>query len=219
MPISQASKKDKTILINESTLRLLGTVHGLRREGERVRAAFEDMQPDIIAVGIPEEDIKTLDSCISEEINFEASEEQKYYFDYLSTFGEVCIPPTDLVVAHLLAKENNLPLEALDIDDEKYAYLFTKKVSILGLLRMTHKTKKERKRGFSAKSPEAFSLEWNEHINATKQLQDIKTAQQQHMADRLFEITQQYGRILAVLPFPQFEGVLEHLSTLKKHKK
>lgn len=219
MSFPPVRKKDKTLTINGSTLRLLGTVHGLRREGERVRAAFDDMQPDSLAVGIPEEDIKTLDSCTSKEINFETSEEQKYYFDYLSTFGEVCIPPADLVAAYLLAKENNLPLEALDIGDERYAHLFTKKVSILGLLRVSHKNKKAQKRGFSAESPEAFSLEWNEHINATKQFHAIETAQKRHMADRLFQITQQYDRILAVLPYPQFDGVLEHLSTLKKHKK
>jgi pheromone shutdown protein TraB len=212
-------KKDKTLIVNESRLRLLGTIHGLKREGERVRAIFNDVMPDCLAVGIPEEDITTLETCKSEEIDFETTEDQAYYFDCLTTFGEVRIPPADLVAAYSLAEEYNLPLKALDISDKQYAQLFTNKVSILGLLRASHKNKKIRKQGFIAENAEAFALKWDEYINTTTQFQAIEQERERHMADRAFELTQQYERVLAVLPYPRFDGILQHLLTLKKHKK
>jgi pheromone shutdown protein TraB len=197
----------------------LGTVHGLKSEGERVRAAFDDVHPNCLAVGIPKEDIETLKACTSGEIDFEPSEYQIRYFNCLTTFGEVRIPPADLVAAYLLAEEYNVPLETLDLGDEQYAQLFTKNISILGLLRSSRKNKKAWKQEFLAENPEAFAIEWDKFINASKQFKTIEKERERHMAERLFEVAKQYDRILAVLPYPRFDGILEYLSTLKKHKK
>jgi hypothetical protein len=219
MSIELAPKKEKTLIVNKSMIRLLGTVHGLKREGERVKAAFQEYQPDCIAVGIPLEDLETLESCTVKEVDFVTSEDQNYYFDCLASFGEVRVPPADLTATFLLSKEYCLPLEALDVGDDQYAQLFTKNVSIVGLLLASRKNKKVRKQGLVAENPEAFALEWDNYNNATKPFQAIEKAREQHMADRLFEVSQQYERILAVLPYPRFDGILKHLSALKKHKK
>ncbi|MDD3492429.1 MAG: hypothetical protein PHU95_01125 [Candidatus Thermoplasmatota archaeon] len=219
---SPAGRKEETVVVGASTLRLLGTIHGLKREGQRVRAAFEEFGPDCLAVGIPREDVETLGACSAEksgDVEFETSEEQDYFFDCLATFGEVRVPPPDLVAAYLLSREKGVPLEALDMDDDRYAQVFTDHVSLLGLLRVSRKNRRVQKRGLAADSPEAFVLEWDSKVNATKQFRAVEAERERHMAHRLFELAQRYPRILALLPYPRYDGVLSHLGALKKHKK
>lgn len=219
---SSVGRKEETLLIAHSTLRLLGTIHGLKREGQRVRAACEDFGPDCLAVGIPREDVETLSACSTggdKAVEFQTSDEQDYFFDCLATFGEVRVPPPDLVSAYLLSQERGLPLEALDMDDDRYAQIFTDHVSLLGLLRVSRKNRKARKRGFAAESPEAFVMEWDNRVNATKPFRAVEAERERHMAHRLVELTQRYQRILALLPYPRYDGVRSHLEALKKHKK
>ena len=206
-----STRKEDTLAIGESTVRVLGTIHGLNREGQRVRAAFEEFRPTCLAVGIPAEDFEILGTCKERELDFETSEDQDYFFDCLATFGEVRVPPPDLIAAFVLSQEHGVPLEPLDMDDDVYAQLFTESVSLLGLLRGSRKSRRARKRGFAADSPETFVMEWDNHVNSTKQFREVERKRECHMADRLFELTQRYHRILAVIPYPRYDGVVSRL--------
>ncbi|MEA2054530.1 MAG: hypothetical protein U9O96_05375 [Candidatus Thermoplasmatota archaeon] len=211
-------KKGKTVTIKNCRIYLVGIIHGLEREGDRVKNAFEMIQPDCFALGVPEEDIVTIKKFVRDNIEFDMSPEQARFFECLSRYGKVSIPPSDLVVSHKLSVKEDIPLEALDIDDEHYADIFAKNVSLISFIWNSKKNKELRKKKFTAGTAEEFVEEWERNFNSTKPFKAIEKARERNMASRLFDLASQYERILAVIPYQRFDGVLDELIALKKHK-
>lgn len=211
-------KKEKTIVIKNCTICMLGVIHGLEKEGERVKYAFKRIKPDCIAVGIPKEDIDTLKKCIEEETEFEITPYQEYFFECLSSYGKVSIPPKDLLIAYNLSVKEDIPLEPIDMDDEEYATVFTENVSLLSILRTSRKMKKLAKKKFFAQKAEEFVEEWEKWM-CTKSFYVVENAREEKMASRLFSLANRHKKILAVIPYQRFDGVLQKMTELKKHKK
>lgn len=209
-------KKDTSIRTRHATIRLLGVVHGLEREGKRVRQAFRGFEPDCCAIGIPEEDIETLRQCHDqdpEDMDFEMTPGRETFFQQLATYGTVTVPPADLVAATTMADEEEVALEAIDLNDEEYATLFTDQLSLLGLIHNRWKNRRAKKKTFAAASAEEFVVQWDNSFDATRSFRAIKRVQEKHMADRLWSLAGRHSRILAVIPYERFDGVatgLEH---------
>jgi len=210
-------KKERTVMIKNCTICMLGVIHGLEREGERVKSAFKRVKPDCIAVGIPKEDVATLKKCIEEETDFEITPYQEYFFECLSSYGKVSIPPKDLITAYNLSLKEGIPLEPIDMDDEEYANVFTENVSLLSILKSSRRMKKLSKKKFFAQKAEEFVEEWEKWMH-TKSFYVVENAREEKMASRLFLLAGKHKRILALIPYQRFDGVLEKI-TLKKHKK
>ena len=201
-------KKDTSVHVRGATIRLLGVVHGLEREGKRVQQAFLAFEPDCCAVGIPKEDVETLRECRGiDQPEFETTSERDVFFEQLATYGTVTVPPVDLVAAVTLADEEDIPLEGIDLDDEEYASLFTDEISLFGLMFNRWKNRRAEKKSFEAATAEDFVLRWDSRFNATRSFQAIKQAQEKHMADRIWQLAGRYSRILAVIPYERFDGV------------
>ncbi len=205
-------KKDVSLRVRHASIRLLGVVHGLEREGKRVREAFLSFEPDCCAVGIPEEDVETLRQCHGDETAaFDTTPERDIFFQQLATYGSVAVPPADLVAAMTLADEHDVALEAIDLNDEEYASLFTDEMSLLGLMFNRWRNRRAEKKSFDAGSAEDFVLEWDGMFNATRSFRGIKRAQEKHMTDRLWGLAGRHSRILAVVPIERFDGVADGL--------
>ncbi len=207
-------KKDTHVRVRQATIRMVGVVHGLEREGSRVRQAFHGFEPDCCAVGIPREDVETLRQCRGTEAtaDFDMTAEREAFFQQLATYGAVTVPPAGLVAAATLADEEDVPLEAIDLDDEAYASLFTEEVSLLGLIYNRWRNRRAIKKPFDAASAEGFAIQWDGSFDATRSFRTIKRAQEQHMADRLWSLAGGHSRILAVIPIERFDGVAARLS-------
>ena len=199
--------KERTVTVKNCTIRLLGVIHGLEKEGERVRAAFYDFNPDCIALGIPKEDIATVEKYEEESMEFDMLPEQKRFFECLSHYGKVAVPPSDLTTSYELSVENDVHLEALDIDDEEYAEIFTKKISLISFMRNSRRNKKLIKKEFDVPTAGEFVEEWERHYNSVKAFRIIEKAREENMASRLVSLADKYGRILAVIPYQRFDGV------------
>lgn len=207
-------KKEARLHVRHATVRLLGVVHGLEREGRRVRQAFASFEPDCCAVGIPREDIETLRQCrgSDEAVDFEMTSDREIFFQQLAAYGTVTVPPADLVAAATLADEEDVALEAIDLDDEAYTSLFTDEVSLLGLIYNRWRNRRARKKmRTAADSAEGFVLAWDSSFDATRSFRAIKQAQEKHMANRLWSLAGEFSRILAVLPIERFDGVASGL--------
>ncbi|MFO8133589.1 MAG: hypothetical protein R6U10_06650 [Thermoplasmatota archaeon] len=205
-------KKDVSLRVRHARIRLLGVVHGLEREGRRVREAFLAFEPDCCAVGIPGEDVETLRQCHGDENpDFDTTPEREAFFQRLATYGTVVVPPAGLVAAMTLADERDVALEPIDMDDEEYASLFTDEMSLLGLMFNQWKNRRAEKKSFDAGSAEEFVLAWDGMVNATRSFRSIKRAQEKHMVDRLWGLAGRHSRILAVVPIERFDGVASGL--------
>ncbi len=209
--------KEKEVTVKTCRIHIIGVIHGLESEGERVRNAFEEFMPDCIALGIPKEDIATIKKFVKEGMEFGMSPEQECFFEHLSRYGKVAIPPSDLLVSYELSTDENMPLEALDIDDENYADIFTKKVSLISFIRNSRRNKKLSNKEFDASTAEKFIEEWERRYNSMKSFKAIEKAREKNIASRLFSLADRYGRVLAVISYQRFDGVVDGLSSLNIH--
>ncbi|KAA0001864.1 MAG: hypothetical protein FE048_04795 [Thermoplasmata archaeon] len=208
-------KKEKTIVVKTCTICLIGVIHGLEREGEKVKYAFKRMKPDCIAVGIPKEDIAILKKYNEGEIEFETTPYQDYFFECLSSYGKVSIPPKDLLTAYTLSVKEGIPFEPIDLDDEEYATVFTENVSLLSILKSSRRMKKLAKKKFFAQGAEEFVEEWEKWVSP-KSFYSVENAREEKMASRLFFLANKHKRILAIIPYQRFDGVLQKITQLKK---
>ncbi|MCD6147393.1 MAG: hypothetical protein J7J34_05270 [Thermoplasmata archaeon] len=205
-------KKERVLRVNNCDIHLVGVIHGLEREGERVKYLFEEINPGCIALGIPKEDIATIKKFVDDGIEFDMLPEQKRFFEILSHYGKVSIPPPDLVALYKLSEEKGVDLEAIDMDDEHYADVFTKKVSLINFIRNSRRNKKLLKREFDFHSAEEFVEEWEKRYNSMKSFRAIEKAREENMASRLLSLSDRYEKILAVVPYQRFDGIAELLS-------
>ncbi len=200
---------------------MLGVIHGLEREEEKVKCAFKRIKPECIAAGIPREDVAILRKCVEGdtegEVELETTPEQDYFFECLSSYGKVSIPPKDLLAAYTLSAKGNITLEAIDLDDEEYAAAFTKNISLFGILKSSRKMKKVQRRKFSAHTPGEFVEEWERWVSP-KSFHALEEMREEKMASRLFLLADEHTRILALIPYQRFDGVLHKITDLKKHK-
>ena len=216
-----SKKKEKTVTLRKCTITLLGVIHGLEREGERVKYAVKRVKPECIAVGIPKEDVAILKQCVEgtsdQDVELETTPEQEYFFECLSSYGKVSIPPKDLLMAYTLSVNEGIALEAIDLDDEEYATAFTKNISLFGILKSTRKMRKLKKMKLTAQTPGELVEEW-ERLATPKSFHALEVLREKKMASQLYLLADNYTRILALIPYQRFEGVLHAITELKKHK-
>jgi len=206
-------KKDRTLTVKNCRIRLIGVIHGLEREGERVRYVSEEFMPECIAIGIPREDIDTIKKFVEEGFEFDMSPEQERFFENLSRYGKISIPPSDLIASYKISEEKGIDLRAIDLDDELYADVFTKKVSLISFIRNSRRNKKLMKREFDSGSAEEFVEEWEKHYNSLRAFRAIEKIREENMASQLFSLAEKYERILAIIPYQRFDRVVEILSS------
>jgi len=204
-------KKERTLVVDSCTIYIVGVIHGLEREGERVRAAFRDFRPDCIALGIPAEDIDTIKKFADEGMEFDMLPEQERFFEHLSRYGRTSVPPPDLLASYNISVEEGIPIETLDMNDEEYAEVFTKKVSLISFIRNSRRNKKLVKMEFDAPTAEDFVDEWERRYNSMRQFKAIERAREKNMASSLVSLAGKYGRVLAVIPYQRFDGVVNSI--------
>ncbi len=207
--------KMKKIVIEKNKLHLLPVIHGLAGEDAKVRDAFEKVKPDCIAIGVAPEDIEIMSEIEGNE-EFEISLQHQYYLMHLSKYGKVSIPPSDIKTACEIAHNHNIPLETIDINDEEYAELITKNVSIFALLKHSRKIKKMAKKKFKAKTAEEFVYEWDNEINTIKSFKKIEEEREEKMIFNLIELCKKYEKILAIIPLEKYDGLVRRLERYKK---
>jgi len=201
--------------IDGSIVYLLPVIHALEGEEKKVADAFERVEPDCVAMGISPEDIRLIEREEGDE-EFEMSLQHQSYLMHLSAYGNISIPPLDIRTAYEMAKKRGVPVEAVDIDDERYAELLTANVSIFVLIRHSRKVKKLSRRKFRAKSAEEFVHEWDRELNAIPSFRRIEDERERHMAERVRRLCSHHKRILAIIQLERCKGVIRELERYKK---
>ena len=185
--------------IDGSIVYLLPVIHALEGEEKKVADAFERMEPDCVAMGISPEDIRLIEREEGDE-EFEMSLQHQSYLMHLSAYGNISIPPLDIRTTYEMAKKRGVPVEAVDIDDERYS----------------RKVKKLSRRKFRAKSAEEFVHEWDRELNAIPSFRRIEDERERHMAERVRRLCSHHKRILAIIQLERCKGVIRELERYKK---
>ena len=200
----------QTIKIGNSEIFLLGTIHGLVSEKEKVRSAFNSVKPDALALAVQSEDIPALTE-LSGGMEHEKREPDDAFLKKLSKYGAVEVPPPDLILAYGAAKNLGIPVYAVDLDDAAYADAFCRNISAFALIRQSLRLRRLEKRNYKAKTPEEFALEWDRLHNKVNGYRCLEEARERKIAVEIRALASKHGKILAVVDLQREKGIIEKL--------
>ena len=203
----------KKIEIEGCKIYMLPVIHGLVEEGEKVERAVKEVMPSCIAIGIANEDMEALKNY---EEGRDIPPQYEYYLAFLSNYGKVALPPPDIKTAYEISKLHDIEIHAIDVDDEEYADLLVKNVSLLSLIKHSRKIKKLRKKAFRAENARDFVFEWDEYMTSVKAFRKIEKAREKRMAENIKKLAEKHEKILAIIPLERFYGVVDILERYKK---
>lgn len=192
---------------------LLGTIAGFVPDAERVRQAYEAFRPQLVALGVPPEDLPGLDALAAaarpELPELDVADEKRLAL--LARFGATRVPSPDLEAAHELARRDQVPLAALDLDDEAHAAAFTRHVTFLTVLRSNAIKSRLLRHGVAGGDPYAVMGAWDAAWNRPKGLRRVEEDREACMAQRLKEEAAT-GTVLAVVPAARLPGIVRALA-------
>lgn len=195
---------------------VVATVQGLLAEAERVRAAFEEVGPKAVALGVSPESAAALlryEPVEGVDPFDDLPDAELAYSLRLQEFGPVALPPPDLVEATRLAKAHGVPLHGADLPEARYEDVFAAEVSAWGLLRYGRVQRKLAKRPPPAADARAFALAWDGAVRRVKGIDRVEKAREEHIADVARALARQVGSpVLLVLDAAREAGVLAALA-------
>jgi len=189
----------------------LGTVPGFAPDGERVEQAFHAFLPDCVAVGVPPEDVRTLERLASASPKPELPEPDDVtarLLELLGRFGPTSVPSPDLERATALALGAHLPLASLDVDDAEHAHLYTRNVKFRHVVQSNGIKRRLLKDGVAGEDAYAVAAAWDAAWTRPKGLRRVEEAREAHMAERLRVLAGRHMRILAIVPSPRLDAVV-----------
>ncbi|MFP4545864.1 MAG: hypothetical protein ACLFPN_03330 [Methanomassiliicoccales archaeon] len=196
--------------VNGSRVRILPCIKGLVSEGERVREAVENLNPDVLAISIGREELSGLRE-LEEDFEYEMSGIERAYADGLSEFGEVVLPPPCYTSALETAEGMGIPIIPIDMNEELYSATYCVSVGTADLIKESFLSKRVEKLRFDLSSPGEFVMDWDRRVNRSKGFSSLQAKREDHMAKVLRRMSKRYRNILAVVELERSEGVLSSL--------
>jgi len=194
--------------LNNCKLHIIGVIKGLEKESEKVREGFKRFEPELLAISLSKEDLSALKKFSGKVRDAEPSNfEEIVYIRELKKFGKVKKPPPCYLTAVKLAKENNVPTTAIDMNDEEYTDAFCRNVSTLDLYRHSWGAKKFIRRKFSASTPEEFVAGFDKAATSLKGYKMLEEEREKYMAERLLKFSKKWKSIFAVVELERAEAV------------
>ncbi len=217
--MSRGVQRVHTVRVRGSEVHVLGSVFGLVEEAPRVEAAIRELAPDAVGLGVSPGDLQGLRDYLQgkaggPEAGAEAPEVEfgeDPYSDGLAKYGEVRLPPPQLVAAVETAGEVDVPVEALDVDEETYTDTFTEHVSTWQLFWHTRRERKLEKRPPEVDTAWEYAATWDESKLRSKGLARVEALREEHMAEALTRLAGSHPVVLAVVEAPRAAGVAERL--------
>jgi len=194
------------VTVGESRIAILSAIRGLVSEGERVRAAIHEVQPEAVGLSVGREDLEGLIAYEGGD-HEPANWEEELYVAGLRQWGDVRKPPPCFVEAVRAAKERGILVRALDFNDEDYTEAYVTRIGTMDLLFHTRLEKKARDHRFAAETPEAFVLEFDDLVNDPEAYREVEAARERHIAKRIGKLAGRHRSLIAVVELERAAGV------------
>ena len=189
-----------------------GTVKGLISEREKLAKVIEETKPEIMAISISEEELEGLRQYVEKPYEIDLSDYETIYAMKLKEFGEVAIPPPSYLEAFARAQILEIPLIALDMDDEQYADIYTDKVSIFDLIKHSLRKKRLMKKKFKTTNPEDFAIAWDNEMTKIYGYNEIEKEREKYMVKKLKKASSKESKkMLVVMDIERMDGVISKI--------
>jgi hypothetical protein len=196
--------------VDGCTVHILSVIKGLKSETEKVRKAFEETKPDVVAISLSREEVEGLKN-IPDDYEPELSRYEEIYAEGLGRFGEVAAPPPCYVATLELARHEGIPLIPVDMDEQSYTDLYCAVVPGTALFRHSTRTWLLKRRTFSDDSPEKFVLAWDKAVNNMEGFRIIENKRADAMAKGIKKACAGSNGLLAVIELERAADVLDIL--------
>jgi hypothetical protein len=196
--------------VDGCTVHILSVIKGLKSETEKVRKAFEETKPDVVAISLSREEVEGLKN-IPDDYEPELSRYEEIYAEGLGRFGEVAAPPPCYVATLELARHEGIPLIPVDMDEQSYTDLYCAVVPGTALFRHSTRTWLLKRRTFSDDSPEKFVLAWDKAVNNMEGFRIIENKRAEAMAKGIKKACAGSNGLLAVIELERVADVLDIL--------
>ncbi len=203
-------EKMKKIEINFKTYVLYGTVRGYAVEENDIDEILKNNNFDLIMLGISPEDLEGLKIYIEKPFDVDLSDYEIIYGLKLQEFGKVKMPVPSFTKAVKLAKEKNIEIVAIDMNENEYAQAYTKNVKFIDLIRYTFRKKRIMKKDFKARSPEEFVLKWDLEINRLKGYARLENERELYIANKI-KNNIQGNNIFVIVDFERMNGIIKNV--------
>jgi len=195
---------------------LAGAIRGLVSEGKRIARIVDETRPDAVALAVSPEGLRAMEEHLNSEDENAALEnfEEEIYVAGLEAFGEVIKPPPCFSEAWKSASAIDLPVEPLDMNDDKYTNAFCRNISTLEMVSQGRCQRRIAKHKFQATSPKEFVLEFDSIVNRQKGHQKLEREREEYMVMKINKLTNKYEKVLAVVELERVDGVKRGLDQL-----
>ena len=198
------------VRLADATVSLLPVVRGLPSDGDKVAASIGSWQPDIVALSVSPEEMQTLRTYRGGNIEPDTTEDEVYVAG-LSAWEPPVMPPPCFTRAIREAAARKLRMEAVDMDEERYASAYTTCVSTMELILQGRLENRLLKKRFHVTTPQEFAIAWDAEINRTAGFARLQKEREKFIASRLREVAQGTTKVLAVVEVERVKGVLAEL--------
>lgn len=201
--------------IGDTEVTLFGGIKGLVSQGEALRKSLEEKRPDVIFISISPEHVEGLSRFMKDPYEIILSDYEIIYGVHLSVYGDVMTPPPIYTEPIKYSEENDIEIIGLDMKEEDFSKLYSKKVGTFDLVRHSVRKRRLLKADFKDTTPEEFVTAWDNRVNRIRALREIDAVRLDKMESLLMEYLSdsRWKTAFVVVDFEFYDGFRKFLKS------
>jgi len=204
------------VIAEYGSIMLFGAVRGLASEVERMMTALDGYDPDVIAVAVSRQELDGLMSSLDGVDEDHMTNYDEIYSRHLTVFGDVGMPPPDLIAVCRFAVEREIPIRSVDLSEISMYHASIRFIKPIETVRYGMLMRNLIGKRFKAETAADFALEWDGHVRKIKGFRKLEDFREDQMARRLHWLVSNYDRVFATLEVQRLEGVAKGLERLTR---
>ncbi|MCI0496851.1 MAG: hypothetical protein L0Z54_00945 [Thermoplasmata archaeon] len=207
--------------VGRSRIYLHGAARGLVSEGETLAREACAFGPDVMAIAVSREELEglllNLDPAEGSDDFDGMTNYDEEYARHLTRYGDVSIPPADLVEACRYAIGAAIPIRSVDLTEAEMTDASLRLLRPFDTIRYGIVMRNLRGRRFKAEDGRAFAVEWDGAVRRIRRFRALEELRERHIAARLSALARRYERVFAALEVQMLEGIASTLDGRARH--
>lgn len=205
-----------TVRKGEKEMEVALGIKGLVSEGKEVRAALERLEPELILMGISPEEAEGLQAFVNDPFEIEMSDFELIYGTLLLKFGEVETPPPIFTQTVLYARDHNVPIVGIDVDEETFGQHYDQEYSVSQMVGYITKKRKLKKKNFNLETPQDFVMHWKSEIEKTRAMSNMERLREEAIVSNLESefLKGDQKRIFAIIEYEFNQAVRDKIQSI-----
>ncbi|MEM0140259.1 MAG: hypothetical protein QXZ44_06595 [Ferroplasma sp.] len=191
---------------------VFGGIKGLVRDGNELKKELMETRPEIILITISPEQVEGMKDFIKDPFEIDMSDYEIIYGINLSQYGEVMTPSPVYIEATKYAMENEVEMFGLDMDEDTYQNVYSRKVKTFDLLRHSLRKKKISRLKFNSETAEEFVEKWNDTVDI-KSFKKVNAERIATMESQLDKYLDEYSgkKIICISDYDYYKELVAYL--------